>query len=438
MLDSSVNIKKLLVGFTGAAGIITLMNAIRKHYLRLKNKNKKAISARGDNSSENMSQLPEKEEKISEELIEKLVEKIKNSLIHTTCICLDKFIEQEKKLNPFNPDITVSKVLGEEKKEDDIEVVQEENQVATKKEGENPNIDKDIGEFISQIETKTEFLPNFEKGIFSYGNLKQGGAVMTSYQIMDFLVDNEKKIISSFNVKKEEYQTMVKKLIPTNKKIKDYITVLNLFMQGLDKKELYPLHFSPALTNNYIKIISNIYYINITKSAQKFKQEIMDANKFSDSDPKQMPVLEKIFNDMYKAFLKDTRQEVADFYGVKGHDVFELPVKVLLRIYPFYLEQNEEARKKYHALTENVNKLIGHLEKKVVVPQFTDPKHPDFSLKPLDKEFDFQGIIEKIEGKSVSQSQSQSNMDNQENQENQELLNKFNKKFNEEQGNEED
>lgn len=202
---------------------------------------------------------------------------------------------------------------------------------------------------------------------------------------------------------------------------------MNLYIQGLNNKTIYPIKFSPKLTENYIKIISNIYYINITRTACKFKEDVIDTNKFSDSTVDLDGVLERIFNDMYKSFLKETRNKVAEFFGVTHHEVFDIPIKTLFRVFPYYLDQEDINRKKYYKLTEVVNKLIKYLEQRLVIPRFIDPKNPEYSIEPKDEVYDFEAIVNQIE-----------NQESTINRENKELLKKFNEKYRQTDENEED
>lgn len=167
-------------------------------------------------------------------------------------------------------------------------------------------------------------------------------------------------------------------------------------MQGLDTKEIFEFGFSDQIKNNYLKIISNIFYINITKAATKFKLEIIDQNKFEGENNEQ--INEKIFNDMYKSSLKETRNEVAQFFKVTPHEIYSIPIKVLFRIYPYYLDEKDEVRIKYKAMNDEVNKVTAYIEKRKVIDRFTNQSNPDYSLKPVDYQHDFKKINQEISG----------------------------------------
>ncbi len=167
-------------------------------------------------------------------------------------------------------------------------------------------------------------------------------------------------------------------------------------MQGLDTKEIFEFGFSDQIKNNYLKIISNIFYINITKAATKFKLEIIDQNKFEGENNEQ--INEKIFNDMYKSSLKETRNEVAQFFKITPHEIYSIPIKVLFRIYPYYLDEKDEVRIKYKAMNDEVNKVTAYIEKRKVIDRFTNQSNPDYSLKPVDYQHDFKKINQEISG----------------------------------------
>jgi len=171
---------------------------------------------------------------------------------------------------------------------------------------------------------------------------------------------------------------------------------LNLFIQGLDNKDFFPVNFHENLTKNYIKIISNIYHVNITKSAMKYKTDVIDAKKYENITNAE-EIQEKVFNEIYKGFLKETRQEVADFFDVKPHDIHDIPIKVLFRIYPYYLKSNSETKREYAKLTAAVNKIIKLLENRKLVPRFIDSSNEFFSLKPKDIAYDYEKILSEIE-----------------------------------------
>ena len=101
---------------------------------------------------------------------------------------------------------------------------------------------------------------------------------------------------------------------------------------------------------------------------------------------------------MYKSSLKETRNEVAQFFKVTPHEIYSIPIKVLFRIYPYYLDEKDEVRIKYKAMNDEVNKVTAYIEKRKVIDRFTNQSNPDYSLKPVDYQHDFKKINQEISG----------------------------------------
>lgn len=187
--------KKIIIGSLGTSGLLAFIYAIRNHYLRLKNRYKKMHLNQTEISSDNLSLKDNENSKqksdVSEEVIQKIVEKVKNSVIHTTCILIDKEVDSKRQKNEQNTPKsslivgeTESKIIEDENKNnDDIVITQEENNIVKIRE-ENPkegeiNKSADIADLIATLESKTEFLPEFEKNLFSYNQIRQNEGFMS-------------------------------------------------------------------------------------------------------------------------------------------------------------------------------------------------------------------------------------------------------------------
>lgn len=185
---SDSNTKKIILGSLGTSGILAFINAMRKHYLRLKNRNKKLQLNKAEISSENLSikdaESSKQKSEVSEEIIQKIVEKIKNSVIHTTCILIDRINhlnKQKKEENNLKSNLIDGEpehkvIENENKNNDDIVITQEGNENA-KPDSDIKNAD--LAELIATIESKTEFLPEFEKTLFSYNQIRQNEGFMS-------------------------------------------------------------------------------------------------------------------------------------------------------------------------------------------------------------------------------------------------------------------
>lgn len=204
--------KKLAYGFLGVSGVLGFMYTIQKHYQRLNKK--KTIT--DDNKSETMSKNsktlsePPKDE-FSEDLMEKLVEKIKNNMIHTISLCLANFMTKKPQKAGVVEDTKKDDDQNKEKeKNNDDDIVIEQNEVES---GENMIVPVTPKEASTEV---TDFLPDFERGLYAYNQIRQGESVMSAYQVLEVLVDSEKKIIQSFNIKISKYQEKLAQYSTTN------------------------------------------------------------------------------------------------------------------------------------------------------------------------------------------------------------------------------
>lgn len=169
---------KQIYGFIGATGVLTVLNAIKNHYLRLKSRKKRLPEKNLDTSTE-ISKIIDPvdpvEEYLTEEIVEKMVEKIKNGVIHTTCICIDK-MNNSRVENKKEEKINESKPEKKPENEDEI-IISEEKVKMPVSEGLESKIEMD--ELIATIESKEEFIPKFEKDLFVHRPVVSGVQQMT-------------------------------------------------------------------------------------------------------------------------------------------------------------------------------------------------------------------------------------------------------------------
>lgn len=171
LLNNNKQLNSYLIGLAGATGIISIFAAIRQHYLRLKKQAKRQIQSGtvSDTNSENLSRnenIKPVNEEISDQVMEKIVDKIKNSIIHSTCICIDRIKEPKVVSNtpkqiedPTLNSGIINEATSQLLKDDEI-IVEEHKAEIKKVEIENP-VDKDFVELIATIESKQDFLPDF-------------------------------------------------------------------------------------------------------------------------------------------------------------------------------------------------------------------------------------------------------------------------------------
>jgi hypothetical protein len=176
------------------------------------------------------------------------------------------------------------------------------------------------------------------------------------------------------------------------------------------------IDFGEALSKNYLKIITNIYYLNLRKTQKKFKEEFVDkGHDFRDANE-----TANAFNDIYKSFLKETRSEVLSFFKVTTSDV--LSPKVMLRIYPFYFSPYHPMRIKYEKINQEVNMLIKKIQIMGSIEELYNDSHSEAITKPVDKVIDFTHLLnQKVESAAPSDEKN----DEEDKTRKERILNKF-------------
>lgn len=129
------------------------------------------------------------------------------------------------------------------------------------------------------------------------------------------------------------------------------------------------------LRQNYLKIVSNIYYVNLLK-VQKKSKSFFDANNVQANQDK--------IDKLYKEYLNETRNQVLNHFNILN--THEISLKTALRIFIHYLNPYEEVAIKNSQFYESCNLLLGELETCGVVEELS--KQTD-NIKPRDVIIEF-------------------------------------------------
>lgn len=161
---------------------------------------------------------------------------------------------------------------------------------------------------------------------------------------------------------------------------------LHNYKQSFNKGQLMSIEFGEVFDKSYIKIISNIYYLNLRKTQKKFKDEYVNKAHSYDYE-----TAGKVFNDFYRSYLKETRTEVVKFFKVPESP--ELSAKIKLRIYPYYFPAYHPQREAYEKLSNDVNLIFKNIQLGGCIEELYDDNHPEAITKPVDKLIDFSHML---------------------------------------------
>jgi hypothetical protein len=190
------------------------------------------------------------------------------------------------------------------------------------------------------------------------------------------ITEIEMKKLAQFKYNPKSYFVSVK-LYKNNSKISKNIDMVKKFI-NFYQQDKFDFKFPDNIQKNYLKIISNIFYLNIRKAQKKFKDEI-DQGVHSFTNPHE---LSRRFNDLYRHSLKETRREVVEFFNVD--DYLTISPKILLRIYPYFFRKYEPLRKEYDEMNDLVNQLIAKIQKDHMIEELYYDNHPCAITSPAD------------------------------------------------------
>jgi hypothetical protein len=190
------------------------------------------------------------------------------------------------------------------------------------------------------------------------------------------LTEIEMKKLAQFKYDPKNYFASVKHY-KNNQKVSKNIDMIKNFINYY-QQDKFEFVFAENIQKNYLKIISNIFYLNIRKAQKKFKDEI-DQGVHSTTNPHE---LSRRFSDLYRHSLKETRKEVVDFFKVEECE--SISPKILLRIYPYFFRKYESLRKEYDEMNELVNQLISKIQKDHIIEELYYDNNPNAILQPVD------------------------------------------------------
>jgi hypothetical protein len=142
-----------------------------------------------------------------------------------------------------------------------------------------------------------------------------------------------------------------------NQKVTYLMKLQNKFMKNeiILEKDEFPIQ----IAENFLKIVSNIYYLNTVKVWIIFKRDYLN-QEIQDNK-----LIEKIYQDNLKA----TRKLVYNYFGVKNQT--QIKAKYLVRMYPYSFEKNNPLKIKYFQITDLINKILINLQNKIIPEKFT-------------------------------------------------------------------
>lgn len=143
-----------------------------------------------------------------------------------------------------------------------------------------------------------------ENRMIKFHNIKKGISDLNKNmkQIAEDLIKNELSVIKSFGVSHEDYFNSLLIALQTNKKIQQDLKFLTEFKQNFENDNLMYINFGQTISEKFLKIVSNIYYLNLREVSRSLKFNYYDKGVQFEAD-----AVNKIVFGLYEKNLKRIR-----------------------------------------------------------------------------------------------------------------------------------
>jgi len=121
----------------------------------------------------------------------------------------------------------------------------------------------------------------------------------------------------------------------------------------------FVIDFPKEIQDNFLKIVSNIFYLTAFETYVEFKGNYLD-KKF---DPETKPA-----DVIYQKHLKIVRRKVYSFFNIAKH--YKINSKFLVRLCPLSLNKNNIVRQNYDNTTNQINQFLDNLILKIIPTNF--------------------------------------------------------------------
>ena len=214
---------------------------------------------------------------------------------------------------------------------------------------------------------------------------------------IDFILNKIKnEQIKSLNITKEEFEEYLKEYKYEDAEINKNLNLMQKVLNSFKIRELPEINFGFIIPEKFLQIISNIFYFNIKKAYSTYYKKIKLARKDIHNKPN-LKEKKEIFEKIYNSYLKETRNEICNFFGVDKDNTLEINIKLALQIFPYYYDKNHNLRIKYQEINNNINKLMNiilNIEYKIDV--LTNEENNYYIKEPVDNIINLDVILNNI------------------------------------------
>jgi hypothetical protein len=138
------------------------------------------------------------------------------------------------------------------------------------------------------------------------------------------------------------------------------------------QNDFISIDFPKSVENNFLKIVTNIFFLTTYKTWLDYKNFAENKDESS----------KKTIDELYQKNLKSVRKLVYEYFKVPREK--KINTKYLVRLYPFSLKKDDIIKIRYHAHSNNINKILENLEKNIIPEMFlSNPENSLFVVKDV-------------------------------------------------------
>jgi hypothetical protein len=194
--------------------------------------------------------------------------------------------------------------------------------------------------------------------------------------VVNEINESNSKILHAMNIDPKVYNISVD-TYSSYDSIKKKIQLTEKLLADFMRDDKMEITIPEELSKNFLKIITNIFYLNLQKVTREIKLDIFDKNENTSED-----ALKNIISVCYEKNLKATRKKVITYFKVKST---ELKGRTLLRAYTNLLPSSHPDRLTYINYY-NIKELIQeHLAKRIynqtLLEETTEPRNEIIDLE---------------------------------------------------------
>ena len=122
--------------------------------------------------------------------------------------------------------------------------------------------------------------------------------------------------------------------------------------------------FPKSISENYLKIISNLFYITLGKCSLVMKKKVIDKENLEEGDKD----YKNLIRNLYMSNLDSVRNRVCKYFCIEDDSL--ISGRTLLRVYTHSLDSNHVVRSSYLKLNDCLDKIEDNMTKSIFPEDF--------------------------------------------------------------------